>query len=131
LPRLARQPGGRGHRRAGRTARRLRRDLIAEHLPLSFFTWTGTCQHTNATQTGRAIAALYALTGCLDAPGGNVWFDKPPLADVAGFDWVDAAERARTLGLAERPLGPPRRGWITSRDLFRAIAEANPTRCPA
>jgi anaerobic selenocysteine-containing dehydrogenase len=100
--------------------------LMAEHLPLSFFTWTGTCQQTNATQTGRAIAALYALTGCLDAPGGNVWFDKPPLADIAGFDWVDGAERAQTLGLAERPLGPSRRGWITSRDLFRAIAEETP-----
>jgi anaerobic selenocysteine-containing dehydrogenase len=100
--------------------------LMAGHSPLSFFTWTGTCQQTNATQTGRAIATLYALTGCLDAPGGNVWFDKPPLADIAGFDWVGGEERAQTLGLAERPLGPSRRGWITSRDLFRAIAEETP-----
>jgi len=100
--------------------------LMADSLPLSFFTWTGTCQHANATQAGRAIAALYALSGCLDAPGGNVWFAKPPLADIAGFDWVDPQERARTLGLGERPLGPPRRGWITSRDLFRAIVEEVP-----
>jgi anaerobic selenocysteine-containing dehydrogenase len=100
--------------------------LIAANLPLSFFTWTGTCQHTNATQTGRTIAALYALTGCLDAPGGNVWFSKPPLAEVMGFDWVGEAERAQTLGLAERPEGPSRRGWVTTRDLFRAVATGEP-----
>jgi anaerobic selenocysteine-containing dehydrogenase len=100
--------------------------LISGHLPMSFFTWTGTCQHTNATQTGRAIAALYALTGCLDAPGGNVWFSKPPVADVAGFEIVTPEERALTLGLDSRPHGPPQKGWITTRDLFRAIVEGQP-----
>jgi anaerobic selenocysteine-containing dehydrogenase len=101
-------------------------NLIAENLPLSFFTWTGTCQHSNATQNGRAIAALYGLTGCLDAPGGNVWFSKPPVADVMGFDWVSPEERALTLGRDERPQGPPQKGWITSRDLFRAVVEGEP-----
>jgi anaerobic selenocysteine-containing dehydrogenase len=100
--------------------------LIADSLPLSFFTWTGTCQHTNATQTGRAIAALYSLTGCLDAPGGNVWFSKPPLADVMGYGWVAPEERALTLGMDQRPEGPPQKGWITSRDLFRAVVERKP-----
>ncbi len=101
-------------------------DLIAGSLPLSLFTWTGTCQHGNATQTGRSIAALYGLTGCLDAPGGNVWFTRPPVADVAGFDWVDPATRRLTLGHAERPHGPPQKGWITTRDLFRAIVDEQP-----
>jgi len=101
-------------------------NLIADNLPLSFFTWTGTCQHSNATQSGRAIAALYGLTGCLDAPGGNVWFSKPPLADVMGFGWVTPEERALTLGRDERPQGPPQKGWITSRDLFRAVVEGEP-----
>jgi anaerobic selenocysteine-containing dehydrogenase len=101
-------------------------NLIAENLPLSFFTWTGTCQHSNATQSGRAIAALYGLTGCLDAPGGNVWFSKPPVADVMGFGWVTPEERALTLGMDERPQGPPQKGWITSRDLFRAVVEGEP-----
>jgi anaerobic selenocysteine-containing dehydrogenase len=101
-------------------------NLIGENLPLSFFTWTGTCQHSNATQSGRAIAALYGLTGCLDAPGGNVWFSKPPLADFMGFDWVTPEERALTLGIDERPQGPPQKGWITSRDLFRAVVEGEP-----
>ncbi len=101
-------------------------NLIADNLPLSFFTWTGTCQHSNATQSGRAIAALYGLTGCLDAPGGNVWFSKPPVADVMGFAWVTPEERALTLGRDERPQGPPQKGWITSRDLFRAVVEGEP-----
>ena len=101
-------------------------NLIAEILPLSYFTWTGTCQHDNATQTGRAIATLYSLTGCLDAPGGNVWFSKPPLTDVAGFGWVEPEERSLTLGHDQRPEGPPQKGWITSRDLFRAVVEGEP-----
>ena len=101
-------------------------NLIADNLPLSFFTWTGTCQHSNATQSGRAIAALYSLTGCLDTPGGNVWFSKPSVADVTGFGWVTPEERALTLGMDERPQGPPQKGWITSRDLFRAVVEGEP-----
>ncbi len=101
-------------------------NMIADNLPLSFFTWTGTCQHDNATQTGRAIAALYGLTGCLDAPGGNVWFGKPQLTDVMGFDWVSPEERASTLGYQERPQGPPQKGWVTSRDLFRAVVQGEP-----
>ncbi|MBP9713883.1 MAG: molybdopterin-dependent oxidoreductase [Sterolibacterium sp.] len=100
--------------------------LLAHHRPLSFFTWTGTCQHTNATQTGRAIAVLYALTGGLDAAGGNVWFDKPPIADMSGFAQVTPEEREQTLGLAERPQGPAQKGWITTRDLFRAVVAHEP-----
>jgi anaerobic selenocysteine-containing dehydrogenase len=43
-----------------------------------------------------------------------------------GFDWVAPEERALTLGLDERPQGPPQKGWITSRDLFRAVVEGEP-----
>lgn len=100
--------------------------LVAENRPVSFFTWTGTAQHQDATQTGRSIATLYALTGCLDAPGGNVWFAKPPVADVGAFDRVSQLERTSTLGYADRPEGPPKRGWITTRDLFQAIIKGRP-----
>lgn len=106
-------------------------ELLAGEKPVSFFTWTGTCQQAAATDATRAVNVLYALTGCLDAPGGNVFFAKPNVADIAGWDWVSAATRARTLGLAERPLGPPAHGWVTTRDLFRAVAlhEPTPIRC--
>ncbi len=101
-------------------------EWLSQQRPVSFFTWTGTCQHANSTQTGRAIAVLYALTGCLDAPGGNVWFDKPAIADMSGFAQVTSDERQQTLGLNERPLGPAQKGWITTRDLFRAVAKHQP-----
>jgi anaerobic selenocysteine-containing dehydrogenase len=43
-----------------------------------------------------------------------------------GFGWVSPEERALTLGMDERPQGPPQKGWITSRDLFRAVVEGEP-----
>ncbi|WP_051229563.1 molybdopterin-dependent oxidoreductase [Paludibacterium yongneupense] len=100
--------------------------LIATQGPLSWFTWTGTAQHDNASHTGRALRAWYALSGSLDAKGGNVWFERPALADISGAEFVTPATRSETLGLAERPLGPPARGWITTRDLFRAVVERQP-----
>lgn len=100
--------------------------LLAESKPVSFFTWTGTCQQAQATDATRAVNILYALTGDLDAPGGNVWFEKPAVSDIAGFEWVDADTRSQTLGRESRPLGPPSKGWITTRDLFRAIGEGQP-----
>ena len=42
-----------------------------EARPLAFYAWSGLEQHSGATQTIRAINVLYALTGCLDVPGGT------------------------------------------------------------
>lgn len=99
-------------------------DLLTGYGPLSFFTWTGTCQQAQATQTTRALNILYALTGCLGAPGGNVWFARPPVADITGFGWVDPALREQTLGRSERPLGPPSRGWVSGPDFYQSLLEA-------
>jgi anaerobic selenocysteine-containing dehydrogenase len=49
--------------------------------PVAFYTWSGLEQHSNVTQTVRAIGVLYVLTGCLDAPGGNVL--SPPCRPTA------------------------------------------------
>ena len=49
--------------------------LMWHSRPVSIYAWTGVGQHTNATQTARAISMLYALTGSFDSPGGNVRFD--------------------------------------------------------
>ncbi|WP_448190274.1 molybdopterin-containing oxidoreductase family protein [Azospirillum sp. sgz301742] len=100
--------------------------LIHESGPVSWYTWTGTGQHADATQTTRALALLFALTGSRDGVGGNRLFAKPPVRDVSGRDLLPAAQRARTLGLAERPLGPPARGWVTSRDVVRAVLTDTP-----
>jgi anaerobic selenocysteine-containing dehydrogenase len=100
--------------------------LLHENGPVSFFAWTGIGQQTNSTQTTRAITLLYALTGCIDAPGGNVYFTKPSFNDVSGWDLLPQEQRMKALGLAERPLGPARNGWITSADLYRAVNEKVP-----
>jgi anaerobic selenocysteine-containing dehydrogenase len=83
-------------------------------------------QHTNATQTDRAIALVCALTGSFDAPGGNVIFDRVPANDVRGAELMPPEQRQKTIGLAQRPLGPPRDGWVTGRDLCDAMLTGNP-----
>ncbi|WP_274917874.1 molybdopterin-dependent oxidoreductase [Streptomyces sp. WZ-12] len=99
-------------------------DDVATARSVSYGTWTGVGQHSDATQTDRAIATLYALTGSYDAPGGNVVLPQQPLAATARP--LATEQAAKALGLAERPLGPPASGWITSRDLCRAVIDGDP-----
>jgi anaerobic selenocysteine-containing dehydrogenase len=100
--------------------------LIWHARPVSYYAWSGHEQHANVTQTARAMSLLYALTGCFDGPGGNVLFAAPPAAPIAGQDLPSAQQMAPALGLAERPLGPARWGYNTTRDLYRAILEGTP-----
>ena len=53
--------------------------LLAENRPISMYMYNGVGQHTNATQTNRAIAVLYALFGDFDQSGGNVVFPTAPV----------------------------------------------------
>lgn len=100
--------------------------LLFASRPLSYFTWTGTAQHDSAAQTGRAIALLYALSGSLHDRGGNVIFSKPPVSNLFGLELLSAEQRGKCLGLSDRPIGPGTMGWITSRDLYRAVVEQQP-----
>jgi anaerobic selenocysteine-containing dehydrogenase len=100
--------------------------LIWHARPVSYYAYSGHEQHANVTQTARAMALLYALTGCFDAPGGNVLFAAPPAAPIAGQELPSARHMAPPVGLAERPLGPARWGFLTTRDLYRAILEGTP-----
>ena len=100
--------------------------LLWQRRPVSYFHWTGLEQHSNATQTVRAISLLYALTGSFDAPGGNLRMSRPAVNDLGGRGLVSEAERAKILGFAERPLGPGRHGWVTARDVYRAILDGKP-----
>lgn len=101
-------------------------ELLRTRGPVSYFTWTGTAQHADATQATRAISLLYALTGALDAPGGNVFFSKPPIADFSGLELLPAAQRKKCLGLEQRPLGPGSMCWINVHDLYRAVVQEKP-----
>jgi len=101
-------------------------ELLQTAGPVSFFHWAGICQQAEATQSGRAIALLYTLTGCFDAPGGNVHFGTPPVNDIMGLDLLPPGQLEKTLGRDQRPLGPPAKGWITSFDFARAVLDAKP-----
>jgi anaerobic selenocysteine-containing dehydrogenase len=100
--------------------------LIWHARPVSYYAWSGHEQHANVTQTARAMSLLYALTGSFDKPGGNVLFAAPPAAPIAGQELPSVQRMAPALGLAERPLGPARWGFVTTRDLYRAILEGTP-----
>ncbi|MFI4986061.1 MAG: molybdopterin-dependent oxidoreductase [Alphaproteobacteria bacterium] len=100
--------------------------MLHESGPVAYYGWTGVGQHTNATQTDRAIALVCALTGSFDAPGGNVIFERVPTGDVRGTELMPASQRAKTIGLAERPIGPPRGGWVTGRDFYDAVLTGKP-----
>jgi len=100
--------------------------LLGEARSVAHYCWTGVGQHSDATQTSRAIALLYALTGSYDAPGGNVLQPGLPLNDVSGKELLPAEQRAKTLGLAARPLGPGRNNWVTGADAWEAMLEGRP-----
>jgi anaerobic selenocysteine-containing dehydrogenase len=106
-----------------RTAR-----LLWEHRPVAFYTWSGLEQHSGTTQIIRAINVLYALTGCLDAPGGNVLFTPVPSNPVAGAELLDRTQRAKAIGIEDRPLGPARFGFVNGEDFYTAALEGRPYR---
>lgn len=101
-------------------------NLMAGSGPLAFYGWAGLNQHNEATQAGRAIHLLYSLSGCYDAPGGNVFFTKPPVRNAMGSELLPPSQASKALGLAERPLGPAEKGWITEADMYRAIIDKKP-----
>jgi anaerobic selenocysteine-containing dehydrogenase len=106
-----------------RTAR-----VLWEHRPVAFYSWSGLEQHSGTTQIIRAINVLYALTGCFDAPGGNVLFTPVPTNPIAGTELLDPAQRAKAIGVDERPLGPARFEFVTGEDFYTAALEGRPYR---
>ena len=96
--------------------------IIWEARPVSYYAWSGHEHHANATETARAIAMLYALTGSFDAPGGNVILPSLPTPSIAG----EATQLAPVIGYAERPLGPARWGSVSTQDFYRAVLEGDP-----
>lgn len=93
---------------------------------VSYYSWTGVGQHTNATQTDRALATLFALTGSFDAPGGNVVLPVHSTNSLTSTDQIDPGQRAKALGIDRLPIGPPAQGWVTARELCSAISTGRP-----
>ena len=102
--------------------------VMWDHRPVAFYTWSGLEQHSGTTQIIRAINVLYALTGCFDAPGGNVLFTPIPTNPIAGAELLDREQAAKAIGLSERPLGPARFGFVTGEDFYTAALDGRPYR---
>ena len=101
--------------------------LLAANRPVSMFMHNGVGQHTNATQTSRAIATLYAMLGDFDRPGGNVVFPKAPLNAVSGKEFLPKETALARIGRERKPLGPPAKpGNCAAYDVFTAILENRP-----
>jgi len=94
--------------------------------PVSYYAYSGHEHHANATETARAMAMLYALTGSFDAAGGNVLFPAVPAGSITGEDLPAARRLAPAIGFAERPLGPARWNNVSTDDLYRAVLEGIP-----
>lgn len=101
-------------------------DVIAGAKSVAYYAWNGVGQSLTATQTDRAISILYALTGSYGRAGGNVPGGAAAFGDISGRDLMSEKQRAKAIGLAERPLGPGLNGWVTARDVYRAVLDRTP-----
>jgi anaerobic selenocysteine-containing dehydrogenase len=101
--------------------------VLAENRPVSMYMYNGVGQHTNATQTNRGIAVLYALLGDFDRLGGNVVFPKAPMNAVSGKEFLPKEAAEKRIGRERKPLGPPAKpGNCAAYDIFTAILEERP-----
>ena len=101
--------------------------LLAASRPVSMFMHNGVGQHTNATQTSRAIATFYALLGDFDRAGGNVVFPKAPLNNASGKEFLPKEAAQQRIGRERKPLGPPAKpGNCAAYDIFTAVLEGRP-----
>ncbi len=101
--------------------------VLAANRPVSMFMHNGVGQHTNATQTSRAIASFYALFGDFDRQGGNVGFPKAPLGAMSGKEFLPKEMAQQRIGREHKPLRQPARpGRYAAYDIFTAILEERP-----
>ena len=114
------------HTGVDETALRHAAALIGGAKSVAYFAWNGIGQSVTATQTDRALTLLYSLTGSVGAQGGNVPGGAATFGDISGADLMPAAQRAKALGLKARPLGPGLNGWVTARDVYRAVLQGDP-----
>jgi anaerobic selenocysteine-containing dehydrogenase len=111
------------------------RDLIREAARLYATTkpaciqWGVPIEQTiNCTDSNRLLTALMAVTGNLDAPGGNVFFVPPPVRVVSDFALhrvLPAEQRAKRLGGEQYKLAS-RVALVTPKVVWDAILTGKP-----
>jgi anaerobic selenocysteine-containing dehydrogenase len=101
--------------------------LIVDNRPVSHHVWNGIVQHTNGTQSGRAIEIFYALLGDWDREGGNVVLPPRRTGPISNLGLLSDDQVTRRLGRDERPLGPAAvPGEVVAPDVFTSILEGQP-----
>jgi anaerobic selenocysteine-containing dehydrogenase len=101
-------------------------ELIWRSRPVSYYAWSGHEHHANTTETARAMALLYALTGSFDQRGGNVLFPAVPSPVITGEDLPAAQRLAPAVGVEKRPLGPAKWNNVSIHDFYGAVLEGEP-----
>jgi anaerobic selenocysteine-containing dehydrogenase len=100
--------------------------LLWHSRPVSYYAWSGHEHHANTTETARAMALLYALTGSFDQPGGNILLPAVPSPAITGEDLPAARTLAPAIGTETRPLGPARWNNVSAQDFYRAVLDSEP-----
>jgi anaerobic selenocysteine-containing dehydrogenase len=100
--------------------------LIWQSRPVAYYAWSGHEHHANTTETARAMALFYALTGSFDARGGNVLFPGVPQNGVTGENLSAAKAMAPAIGMETRPLGPAKWNNVSVQDLYTSALEGSP-----
>ncbi|MFQ6185977.1 molybdopterin-dependent oxidoreductase [Sinorhizobium meliloti] len=101
-------------------------DGLSAAASVAYYTWTGLCQHATATQTDRALATLMSLKGCYDVPGGNIVLPAHPINKIHGEELLDPDLLKLTVGIEERPIGPPSVGRVVSHDFYTSVLDGVP-----
>lgn len=96
--------------------------------PASYYSYNGIEQHTNAMQTNRALCILYALTGNLDKPGGNVFFPSFPGPKVRDPRLLPPEVHQLRIAGDKRPLGPAGNpnSSVQAYEIFESILTERP-----
>ena len=101
--------------------------LIWGARPVAYYAWSGHEQHANVTQTARAMSLLYALTGCFDAPGGNVLFPGVPhAAPVTGEELASARRMAPAWASPNARSDRRSSGNVTTQRFLPGILDGKP-----
>lgn len=106
--------------------RRAVRMFVAEK-PSCYYSWAGLEQHSDATQTNRAICTFYSLTGQFDQRGGNLLYANTPVRPITGQELLPKEIVSRRLGYDTLPLGSPGlSGRVQADHAYRAILTGEP-----
>jgi anaerobic selenocysteine-containing dehydrogenase len=101
--------------------------MFAAEKPSCYYTWAGLEQHSNATQTTRAICIFYALTGQFDQRGSNLLYATTPVQPITGQELLPREVVPRRLGYAELPLGSPgHSGRVQAKHVYDALLTGEP-----